>query len=181
MNKPKMLLHSCCGPCSTSVIQRLVQDYEITVYYFNPNIYPNDEFEKRQNEQERFIREYTTGVKFIKCNWQNESYENLIQGLEACPEGGDRCTKCFWLRLENTAQKCKELGYDIFATTLSVSPHKNAKLINEIGLNLKEKYGVDYLVSDFKKQDGYLNSIRLSKQYNLYRQNYCGCKYSMHD
>ena len=178
--KPKLLLHSCCGPCSTSVIQRLMPDYDITVYYFNPNIYPNEEYIKRQNEQERFIKEHTTGINLIKCEWQNELYENKIKGLEFCKEGGDRCTQCFILRLEQTAKKCKELGYDIFATTLSVSPHKNAKLINEIGLQLEQKYGVKYLVSDFKKQDGYLNSIKLSKEYGLYRQNYCGCKYSMH-
>ena len=173
------MLHSCCGPCSTGVIGRLTKIFDVTVFYYNPNVYPQQEYIKRQNEQERFIKLYSKDVKFIKCDWDNDRYEKAVEGFKECQEGGERCKVCFCLRLDVTAQFAKENGFDIFATTLSVSPHKNAELINEIGISLQNKYQVNYLVSDFKKQDGYLNSIKLSKQYNLYRQDYCGCKYSL--
>lgn len=175
----KLLLHSCCGPCSTTAITRLAQEYDVTVYYYNPNIYPEDEFIKRQNTQKQFLSEYNPNIKLIEGEWQNDLYEDTIKGFETCKEGGDRCTKCFYLRLKEVARKAKELGYDLFATTLTVSPHKNAPLINSIGESIGKEIGVEYLPSDFKKKDGYLESIRLSKEYNLYRQNYCGCKYSM--
>lgn len=175
----KLLLHSCCGPCSTTAITRLAQEYQVTVYYYNPNIYPNDEFIKRQETQKQFLQKYNPNIKLIEGKWENDLYENEIQGLEKCKEGGERCSKCFYLRLKKTAELAKQKGYDVFATTLTVSPHKNAKLINKIGEEIALEVGVEYLPSDFKKQDGYLQSIKLSKEYNLYRQNYCGCKYSM--
>lgn len=175
----KLLLHSCCGPCSTTAITRLAQEYQVTVYYYNPNIYPNDEFIKRQETQKQFLQAYNPNIELIEGEWENDLYENEIRGLEKCKEGGDRCSKCFYLRLKKTAVLAKQQGYDMFATTLTVSPHKNAKLINEIGEKIALEIGVEYLPSDFKKQDGYLQSIKLSKEYNLYRQNYCGCKYSM--
>lgn len=177
-NKRRLLLHSCCGPCSTSVIERLQAIYDITVYYYNPNIEPKEEFNKRLKCQKDYIRNYLLDVKLIEGKWENDEFTNCISGLENEPEGGKRCEQCFWLRLEKTAKLAKDMGFDEFATTLSVSPHKNAELINQIGLSLEEKYGIKYLVSDFKKQDGFLKSINLSKKYNLYRQNYCGCQYS---
>lgn len=177
--KKKLLLHSCCGPCSTTAITRLSQEYDVTVYYYNPNIYPQEEFIKRQETQKEFLHKYNPDITLIEGTWENDLYEDCIEGLRECKEGGSRCEKCFWLRLEKTARLAKELGCDYFATTLTVSPHKNAKLINEIGSKLAEKIGVEYMPSDFKKQDGYLQSIKLSKEYNLYRQKYCGCKYSI--
>ena len=177
-NKRKLLLHSFCGPCSTSVIEKLKSIYDITVFYYNPNIEPNEEFKKRLKCQKDYIKNHLLDVKLIEGKWENEEFKACVNGLENEPEGGKRCEKCFWLRLRKTAILAKEKGFDEFATTLSVSPHKNAQLINEIGLSLQEEYGVKYLVSDFKKQDGYLKSINLSKKYNLYRQNYCGCEYS---
>lgn len=175
----KLLLHSCCGPCSTTAITRLSKDYDVTVYYYNPNIYPNEEFIKRQETQKQFLREYTPHIELIEGEWENDLYEANIKGFEKCKEGGERCSKCFYLRLYKTALLAKNLGYDIFATTLTVSPHKNSKVINSIGEAISQEVGVEYLPSDFKKQDGYLESIKLSKEYRLYRQNYCGCKYSM--
>ena len=177
--KPKLLLHSCCGPCSTGVIGRLTKMFDITVFYYNPNVYPNEEYIKRQNEQEKYLNKLNANIKLIKCDWDNTTYETAVKGLETCPEGGDRCKVCFYLRLQQTAKYAKENGFDLFATTLSVSPHKNAELINELGLQLQKDFDINYLISDFKKQDGYLNSIRLSKEYDLYRQDYCGCRYSL--
>ena len=177
--KKKLLLHSCCGPCSTTAITRLSETYDVTVYYYNPNIYPQEEFIKRQNTQKEFLQKYNPEIKLIEGDWDNAFYEDYIKGFEGCKEGGERCKLCFELRLENVANLAKNQNYDLFATTLTVSPHKNAKLINEIGKNIEQKIGVEYLPSDFKKQDGYLQSIKLSKEYNLYRQNYCGCKYSI--
>lgn len=175
----KLLLHSCCGPCSTTAITRLSKDYDVTVYYYNPNIYPNEEFIKRQETQKQFLREYNPHIELIEGEWENDLYETNIKGLEKCKEGGERCSKCFYLRLYKTALLAKKLGYDMFATTLTVSPHKNSKVINAIGETISQEVGIEYLPSDFKKQDGYLESIKLSKEYGLYRQNYCGCKYSM--
>ncbi len=179
--KKKLLLHSCCGPCSTSVIEKLKDSYDLTIFYYNPNIYPQEEYIKRLTEQKKYISLSKLNIKVIDGEYlDNELFYNKFKGLETCPEGGDRCSVCIFLRLQKTAQIAKELDFDIFASTLSVSPHKNAKLINEFGLKLQETMGIEYLISDFKKQDGYLNSIKLSKAYNLYRQNYCGCKFSMH-
>ncbi len=177
----KMLLHSCCGPCSSAVLERLVNDFDVTVLYYNPNIQPEEEYIKRKNEQLRLIKEVYPQVKVLDCDYLGEDFISKVKGLEKEKEGGARCKVCFTLRLEFCAQKTKENGFDIFATTLSVSPYKNAKLINEIGLELSQKYGINYLVSDFKKKNGYLRSLELAKKYNLYRQNYCGCIYSFYE
>lgn len=177
---PKLLLHSCCAPCSSYVISYLSDYFDISVFYYNPNISPKEEYLKRKNEQIRLINTIKTKNKLdiIDCDYENDLYEEKIKGLENEPERGSRCTVCFNLRLNKTASKAKELSYDYFATTLTVSPYKNGNLINEIGLYMQDKYDVNYLVSDFKKNDGYKKSIELSKKYNLYRQNFCGCKYS---
>lgn len=172
----KLLLHSCCGPCSSSVIERLRDFFDITVIYYNPNIEPKEEYEKRKNEQLRLLNEL--GIKFMDIDYLNNEYHEKVKGYENEPENGLRCPLCFELRLDKTASKAKENNFDYFGTTLTVSPHKNSKIINEIGLKLEEKYGVKFLLSDFKKEDGYKRSIELSKKYDLYRQDYCGCLYS---
>lgn len=176
----KLLLHCCCAPCSSYVISFLSNYFDITVLYYNPNIYPKEEYLKRKEEQIRLIKELKTKNKldFIDCDYENDKYEEAIKGLEKCIEGGNRCQICFKLRLEKTAQIAKLRNYDYFTTTLTVSPHKNAKLINEIGSSLENIYIIKWLYADFKKKEGYKQSINLSKQYNLYRQSYCGCKYS---
>ena len=180
--KKKMLLHSCCGPCSTSVIDRLKDEYDLTIFYYNPNIYPQEEYQKRLAEQQKYVRLIGLDIVVVDGKYDdNTDFESHCVGLEKEKEGGARCSVCFAYRLDKTAQYAKQNGYDIFATTLTVSPHKNAKVINEIGLNIAQKYNIDYLVADFKKQDGYLKSIRLSQKYSLYRQNYCGCKFSLHE
>lgn len=181
--KPKLLLHSCCAPCSSYVIEYLSKYFDITIFYYNPNISPISEYLKRKEEQIRLIKEIksTNKLNIIDCDYDNDIYEEMIKGLENEPERGNRCTVCFNLRLRKTAVTAKEMEYDYFGTTLTVSPYKNSNLINEIGLDLQEELGVDYLVSDFKKKNGYKRSIELSKIYNLYRQNYCGCKYSKRD
>lgn len=171
-----MLLHSCCGPCSSAVIERLKEDYDITVLYYNPCISPKEEYEKRKSEQLRLLK--ILNVNYLDCEYDNESYENLIKGYENEKEGGGRCSICFKQRLLKTATLAKQNGYDIFCTTLTVSPHKNAKLINDIGKEIANKVEIEYKESDFKKQDGYKRSLELSREYDLYRQNYCGCKYS---
>ncbi len=177
---PTLLLHVCCGPCSSSVLERLASYFEITIYYYNPNISPMEEYKKRVEEVKRFLREIKAENKihFIEGKYDNEIFENLAKGLENEPEGGARCVKCYYLRLEETAKVAKENNFDYFTTTLSVSPYKNASKLNEIGRLLEDKYDTHYLVSDFKKKDGYKRSIELSKEYNLYRQDYCGCIYS---
>ena len=172
----KLLLHSCCGPCSTAVIERLKDYFDITVLYYNPNIEPIDEYLKRKEEQLKVLKEYN--IKFKDIDYLNEEYRKKVIGYEKEPENGARCHICYELRLEKTAILAKENNFDYFATTLTVSPYKNAKIINEIGLKLQDKYDVKYLLSDFKKEDGYKKSIELSKKYNLYRQDYCGCLFS---
>ena len=176
----KLLLHSCCAPCSSHVISYLTNYFDITILYYNPNIAPFEEYEKRKKEQIRLIKEIKTQNKIdiIDCDYDNNIYEEKIKGYEECPEKGARCTICFNLRLEKTATIAKEHNFDYFCTTLTVSPYKNANLINEIGEKLAEKYNVKWLHSDFKKNNGYKHSIELSKEYNLYRQDYCGCIYS---
>ncbi len=176
----KILLHSCCAPCSSHVITYLAPYFNITVLYYNPNIYPKEEYEKRKQEQIKLINELNTPNKldYLDCDYDNDVYEELIKGYENCPERGARCPICFKLRLEKTAKLAKEHNYDYFCTTLTVSPYKNATQINEIGASLSDKYQIKWLYSDFKKEDGYKKSIELSKKYNLYRQNYCGCIYS---
>ncbi len=175
----KMLLHACCAPCSTSVLERLQNDFELTVYFFNPNIYPEREYGVRRDEMREFLKTaYRGGIKVIEEEYDHNDFLNKVKGLENCKEGGDRCRACFELRLLKTAKKAKELGFDTFTTTLSVSPYKNAKLLNEIGNSVGQAVGIKYYESDFKKKDGYLRSIRLSAEYGLYRQNYCGCEFS---
>ena len=181
--KPKLLLHSCCGPCSTAVITQLVEDYQVTVFFYNPNIGPEDEYLLRLENQKKFLQEYDPKgtIGFIEGDYDSENYYAAVKGLEAEKEGGARCTECFKLRLLRTAELAAKLGFDLFTTTLTVSPHKNAELINAIGEQLAERAGVPWLHSNFKKKDGYLRSIRLSKEYGLYRQNYCGCIFSVND
>ncbi len=177
---PSLLLHSCCAPCSSYVLEYLSNYFKITILYYNPNISPKEEFTKRCEEQKRLISEMPlkNKVDFIEGVYDNNRYEELIKGKEQEKEGGSRCHICYNMRLEETAKLAKEKGYDYFTTTLSISPYKNAKVLNEIGEALAKKYGINYLYADFKKKNGYKRSIELSKEYNLYRQNYCGCKYS---
>lgn len=172
----KLLLHSCCGPCSSSVIERLKDYFDITILYYNPNIEPIEEYLKRKEEQIRLLNELN--IKFMDIDYLNEEYRSKVVGYEKEPENGLRCHICYRLRLEKTAKIAKENNFDYFATTLTVSPYKNAKVINELGLELQNKYNINYLLSDFKKEDGYKRSIELSKKYNLYRQDYCGCLFS---
>lgn len=180
---PRLLLHSCCAPCSSAVLEFLSQYMEITVFYFNPNIYPEEEFLHRINEQKRLIAELPckNPVKFTERGWQSDRFYEAVRGLEDVPEGGERCFACYRLRLEETAKLAAAEGYDWFTTTLSVSPYKNAEKLNEIGAELAERYGVRHLPADFKKKDGYRRSIELSAQYGLYRQNYCGCIFSQRE
>lgn len=179
-SKKRILLHSCCAPCSSWVITYLTKYFDITILYYNPNISPNEEYDKRKKEQIRLIKEIDKigTIDIIDCDYENNIYEEKIKGYEECPERGERCTICFNLRLEKTAKIAKENNFDYFCSTLTVSPYKNAKLINEIGKELGDKYNIKWLYSDFKKENGYKNSIELSKKYNLYRQDYCGCIYS---
>ena len=176
--RPKLLLHSCCGPCSTTVLSLLASYFDITVLYYNPNIEPKEEYYKRKEEQIRFIKKFNNEhIKFMDCDYNNQDFRSRVVGLEQEREGGARCAVCFKLRLEKTAEIAKALDFDYFGTTLTVSPHKNSEVINKIGTLLETEYGVKYLYSDFKKKDGYKRSIELSKKYNLYRQDYCGCEF----
>ena len=178
--RKKLLLHSCCGPCSSYVISYLTEYFDITIFYYNPNIYPYEEYLKRKEEQIRLINEVSkvNNVDILDCDYDNDKYNALIKGLEKEPERGNRCKVCYLMRMEKTAETASENNYDYFCTTLSVSPYKNAEWINEYGKELENKYNIKWLYSDFKKKDGYKNSILLSNKYNLYRQNYCGCIYS---
>lgn len=177
---PRLMLHSCCAPCSSYVLEYLSNYFDITVYYFNPNISPEGEFIKRFEEQKRLISKMPVKneIKLIKGAYDYELFLDISKGLEDCREGGERCFKCYKLRLERAAEFAAAEKYDYFCSTLSISPLKNAQKINEIGFELEEKYGVKWLPSDFKKQEGYKRSIELSKKYELYRQNFCGCVYS---
>lgn len=179
-SKKKLLLHSCCGPCSSYVISYLTNYFDITILYYNPNIYPYDEYLKRKQEQIKLINEIDcpNNLDIMDCDYDNDLYEKCIIGLENEPERGNRCMVCYNLRMEKTAKMAKECNYDYFCTTLSVSPYKNSEWINKIGEKLQNKYNINWLYSDFKKKDGYKQSILLSKKYNLYRQDYCGCIYS---
>lgn len=176
--KPNLLLHSCCGPCSTEVLTYLAPYFNITVLYYNPNIEPFEEYLKRKNEQIRFINEFKhDNIKFLDCDYENEVFHENVKELENEREGKARCPVCFRVRLDYTARKAKELNFEYFGTTLTVSPHKNSKQINILGGIIGDKYNVKYLFSDFKKKDGYKKSVELAKKYNLYRQDYCGCLY----
>ena len=177
---PSLLLHACCAPCSSACLEYLSGHFDITVFYFNPNISPQSEFEKRLAEEERLLSELPLegGVKLIAGQYDYSRFLDISKGLEDCPEGGERCFRCYRLRLEETARLAKERGFDYFCTTLTISPLKNAEKLNEIGYEAAEKYGVAWLPSDFKKKEGYKRSIELSHQYNLYRQDFCGCAFS---
>ena len=208
---PRLLLHSCCAPCSSYCIEYLSGYFEITVFYYNPNLYPNEEYEKRVSEQKRFIEEFnehvqknehnerpaehndielnnigkTEGrafkVSIMEGDFEKALFYETIRGLEEEPERGGRCTECFRLRLGKTAEAARKGGFDFFATTLTISPQKNAEIINTIGLEMSEKYGARYLATDFKKREGYKRSIELSREFGLYRQDYCGCEFSSRD
>ena len=177
---PTLLLHSCCAPCSSYVIEYLSDFFNITVLYYNPNIDTSEEYEKRAKEQQRLIEnmKFKNKVSCIVEEYKPEEFYNRVKGLEKEPEGGLRCVECFKLRLEKTASLAKEKGFDYFTTTLTISPLKNSQILNEIGKEMAEKYEVNYLFSDFKKKSGYLRSCELSEQYGLYRQNFCGCVFS---
>ena len=179
----RLLLHSCCGPCSSYVISYLAKYFEITVFYYNPNIYPESEYTKRILEQQKLIREMSLKypVSFLAGKYEREKFYDMVAGLEDLKEGGERCMKCYELRLSETARQAAAGGFDYFTTTLSISPMKNAQKLNEIGIKTGKEYGVEYLVSDFKKKNGYKRSIELSKEYGLYRQDYCGCEFSLRD
>ena len=181
--KQQILLHSCCGPCSSSVLERLTQEYEVTLFYYNPNIAPEEEYRHRLETQKQLLADcpFAKDVRLIEGVYDPETFYRAAQGLENEPEGGSRCTECFRLRLRETARTAAENGIPLITTTLTVSPHKNAPLINELGEAIAAEYGVEWLHSDFKKKDGYLRSIRLSAEYGLYRQDYCGCVFSRRD
>ena len=178
---PTLLIHSCCAPCSSYVLEYLSQYFEITVFYYNPNIYPESEYTKRILEQQNLIRDmkFKYPVSFLAGRYGKEKFYAMAQGMEDLKEGGARCMKCYELRLAEAARQAAAGGFDYFTTTLSISPMKNAQKLNEIGVRLGNEYGVEYLVSDFKKKNGYKRSIELSKEYGLYRQDYCGCEFSM--
>jgi predicted adenine nucleotide alpha hydrolase (AANH) superfamily ATPase len=177
---PKLLLHSCCAPCSSYVLEYLSNYFEITVLYYNPNIFPESEYTKRIWEQQKLIDEMNVKypISFMAGPYDKEKFYEMAKGLEEVKEGGVRCFGCYELRLRETARIAAQAGFDYFTTTLSISPLKNAEKLNEIGVKLAEEYGVSYLLSDFKKKNGYKRSIELSKQYGLYRQDYCGCEFS---
>lgn len=180
-SKPKLLLHACCGPCSSYVVEYLSKYFDITIYYYNPNTYPKDEYVRRMFELKKFIKKFNNRIKIIENEYYPEEFYKSIKGLENNGERSKRCYNCYKLRLENSAKYAKENEFDYFTTTLSISPYKDAEWINEIGKELEKKYKVKYLFSDFKKRNGYKRSLELSKEYKLYRQEYCGCVYSMQE
>ena len=173
----KLLLHSCCAPCSSACLERLKEVFSVTVLYYNPNIDDEKEYQKRKEEQIRFLKE-TGWADFLDCDHEAEEFCKMAKGLENEPERGARCYRCYALRLDKTGKIAKEKGFAWFATTLTLSPHKNAEWLNEIGQKVGDGYGLNYLFTDFKKQGGYYRSVDLSKEYGLYRQDFCGCKYS---
>lgn len=180
---PTLLLHSCCAPCSSYVLEYLSQYFKITVFYYNPNISPKEEYIKRVKEQKRLISQLPVknSVDFIEGDYEPQDFYEIAKGMEHIPEGGERCFNCYRLRLEKTAKLASELNMDYFTTTLSISPYKNAAKLNEIAEELSEIHSVKNLPSDFKKKEGYKRSIQLSKEYDLYRQDYCGCIFSKRD
>lgn len=177
---PRLFLHSCCAPCSSYVLEYLSRYFEITVFFYNPNISPAEEYEKRVEEIRRMIgeMEFVHPVKLVEGEYDPQVFLRMAKGMEHIPEGGERCFGCYRLRMEEAARLAKEGNYDYFTTTLSISPLKNAQKINEIGEELAEIYQVSHLPSDFKKKNGYKRSIELSGEYELYRQDYCGCVFS---
>ena len=184
VSKNRLLLHSCCGPCSTACIERLLPDYNVTVFFYNPNITDREEYEKRKEAQLKFINLYNEKlsdkdkIQFIEGEYLPEEFYDVASEYASEPEGGVRCTECFKLRLERTAQAALRTGNTVFGTTLTVSPHKNYDLISAIGWELSVKYNLEFLDMDFKKKAGFQRSIQMSKEYGLYRQNYCGCEFS---
>ncbi len=178
---PTLLLHSCCAPCSSYCLEYLSEYFSITVFYYNPNIFPEEEYRHRAKEQKEFIQKLPTEhpVSFVEGAFDTDAFYAMAKGFEHCPEGGERCFRCYELRLRESAELAKKLQMDYFTTTLSISPLKNARKLNEIGKRLENEYGVRYLVSDFKKRNGYKRSTELSREYGMYRQDYCGCVYSL--
>lgn len=176
--RPELLIHSCCAPCSSYVLEYLTKYFDITVFYYNPNISPEQEYRHRVEEQKRLISEMCPDVKFIEGTYEPQKFYEMAKGLENEPERGARCLKCYRMRLEKTAEVAKSGNFDFFTTTLSISPQKDSAVLNEIGRQLSTEYDIPYLFSDFKKRGGYKRSIELSAQFNLYRQNFCGCIFS---
>ena len=183
--RASLLLHSCCGPCSTAVIERLMDRFDLTVFFYNPNMSDREEYDRRTAAQRTVIDRFNSiicdgrKINYIECDYEPEEFYKVAKGFENEPEGGARCTKCFGLRLEETAKRAKSENFEYFATTLTVSPHKNYELISKIGNALGEKYNINYLDECFRKKDGFKRSIELSKEFGLYRQKYCGCEYSI--
>jgi len=183
---PRLYLHSCCAPCSSYVLEYLCKYFHITVFYYNPNISASEEYKKRAAEQKRLIAAYNEerkgyAITIVEGDYEPRRFLEAARGYESCPEGGERCCRCFDLRLRETAKRAREGGYDYFTTTLTISPLKNAQKLNEIGIALSQEYNVPWLPSDFKKREGYKRSIELSAEYGLYRQNYCGCAFSKNE
>ena len=176
--RPSLLLHSCCGPCSSAVLERLRDHFQVTVLYYNPNIEPEEEYLRRRAEQQRLLGILGNEVGWLPCEYGHSAFEAFATAMADEPEGGKRCLACFALRLNETADQAKKHGFEYFTTTLSVSPHKNADSVNRAGEEAARQFGVRYLYADFKKRNGYLRSLQLSAEYSLYRQNYCGCLYS---
>ena len=170
--KPKLLLHCCCAPCSSAVIERLKEHFQITFYYYNPNIFPKEEFDLRYAEFKKL------GVEVVKEEYNHESFVDMVKGLESEPEGQNRCRICIADRMDKSFKFAKDNNFDLVTTTLTISPHKDCEFINTLGESLQEKYGVKYLHADFKKQNGYLRSIQICKELGIYRQDYCGCEFS---
>ena len=176
--RPTLLLHSCCGPCSSAVLERLTEHFQVTLLYYKPNIEPEEEYLHRLSEQERLLSLLPEKVTMLPCGYDHDAFDAFAPALADAPEGGERCLACFAMRLNYTAEQAKAHGFEYFTTTLSVSPHKNADNVNRIGEEAGKRYGVKYLFADFKKKNGYLRSLELSREYELYRQDYCGCRYS---
>ncbi len=177
--KPKLLLHSCCAPCSSYVLEYLSKYFQITILYYNPNIYPEEEYVRRKKELEKFLaKAHYEAISFLEEAYNQKEFYQSIKGYENLGERSERCFQCYELRMRKVAERAKKEGFDYFTTTLSISPHKDAKKINEIGARLEQELGISYLYADFKKKGGYLRSLELSKEYDLYRQDYCGCVYS---
>ena len=179
--RPRVLLHSCCGPCSSAVLELLCRSFEVTLLWFNPNLFPQEEFDRRFETQLELIEKMglSEDVSVLAESWKHEEYLRRVKGLEDEPEGGARCTECFRLRLFECARLAKQYGFDYFCTTLTVSRYKDAERINALGEEIGKAFGVSWLPSDFKKRDGESRSNRLAAQYGLYRQNYCGCEFSL--
>ena len=177
---PRLLLHACCAPCSSAVLEYLSQYFAITLLYYNPNIAPLEEYQKREAELRRLVSQmkFTHPVALLPCQYDGQAFVQAARGLEGEPEGGKRCEACFRLRLRYAAQEAARLRFDYYPTTLSISPMKNAPLLNQLGEEIGREFGVAHLPSDFKKKDGYKRSVQLSKEYDLYRQDYCGCAFS---